>query len=67
VRQPRDEADAMPLVPPANATGPYVLASGEAAAYRLRLLHGLYGPGTHRLLLEVGLRSGMRAEASACG
>jgi SAM-dependent methyltransferase len=47
--------------------GPYVLATGEAAAYRLRLLHGLYGPGTCRLLLEAGLRRGMRVADLGCG
>ena len=40
----------LPSVP-----GPYALATGEAAAYRLRILHGLYGPGSHRVLLEAGL------------
>src|SRR5262249_31271185 len=43
-----------------GAPGPYVLATGEAAAYRLRILHGLYGPGSRRVLLEAGLRRGMR-------
>jgi SAM-dependent methyltransferase len=50
-----------------SATGPYVLATGEAAAYRLRILHGLYGPGTRRVLLESGLRPGMRAADLGCG
>jgi SAM-dependent methyltransferase len=44
-----------------------VLATGEAAAYRLRLLHGLYGPGTRRVLLEAGLRRGMRVADLGCG
>jgi ubiquinone/menaquinone biosynthesis C-methylase UbiE len=48
-------------------TGAYALATGEAAAYRLRLLHGLYGPGTRRVLLEAGLRPGMRAADLGCG
>jgi SAM-dependent methyltransferase len=50
-----------------NANGPYVLATGEAAAYRLRLLHNLYGPGTRRVLLEAGLRPGMRVADLGCG
>jgi SAM-dependent methyltransferase len=50
-----------------NATGPYVLATGEAAAYRLRLLHSLYGPGTRRVLLEAGLRPGMGVADLGCG
>jgi SAM-dependent methyltransferase len=44
-----------------------VLATGEAAAYRLRVLHGLYGPGTRRVLLEAGLRRGMRVADLGCG
>jgi SAM-dependent methyltransferase len=47
--------------------GPYVLATGEAAAHRLRLLHGLYGEGTRRLLLDAGLRRGMLAADLGCG
>jgi SAM-dependent methyltransferase len=44
-----------------------VLATGEPAAYRLRILHGLYGPGTRRVLLESGLRGGMRVADLGCG
>jgi SAM-dependent methyltransferase len=44
-----------------------VLATGEAAAYRLRILHGLYGTGTRRLLLEAGLRRGMHVADVGCG
>jgi SAM-dependent methyltransferase len=54
-------------VPLPSGKGPYVLATGEAAAYRLRLLHGLYGPGTRRVLLEAGLRPGMRVADLGCG
>jgi SAM-dependent methyltransferase len=50
-----------------DASGSYVLATGEAAAYRLRLLHNLYGPGTRRLLLGAGLRPGMRVADLGCG
>jgi hypothetical protein len=57
----------MHSVPLAGATCPYVLATGEAAAYRLSILHGLYGPGTRRVLLEAGLRSGMRVADLGCG
>src|SRR5262245_47684991 len=53
--------------PDHSATGPYVLATGEPAAYRLRILHNLYGPGTRRLLREAGLRSGMRVVDLGCG
>src|SRR5262245_10878570 len=45
----------------------YVLATGEAAAYRLRLLHSLYGPGTRRVLLEAGLQRGMHGADLGCG
>jgi SAM-dependent methyltransferase len=53
--------------PLSSATEAYPLATGEAAAYRLRLLHGLYGPGTRRVLLEAGLRRGMRVADLGCG
>jgi SAM-dependent methyltransferase len=54
-------------VPPHSAPGPYVLATGEAAVYRLRLLHSLYGPGTRRVLLDSGIRPGMRVADLGCG
>ena len=38
----------MDRVPVRGDTGEYALASGEAAAYRLGILHDLYGPGTRR-------------------
>jgi SAM-dependent methyltransferase len=57
----------MQHVPRHNGTGPYALATGEAADYRLRILHGLYGPGTRRVLLEAGLRPGMRVADLGCG
>jgi SAM-dependent methyltransferase len=51
----------------ASVPGPYALATGEAAAYRLRVLHALYGPGSRRVLLEAGLRRGMRVADLGCG
>jgi SAM-dependent methyltransferase len=48
-------------------TGKYALATGESAAYRLGILHDLYGPGTRRVLLEAGLRPGMRVADLGCG
>jgi SAM-dependent methyltransferase len=57
----------MRQIPVQNTTGQYALATGEAAAYRLAILHGLYGPGTRRVLLEAGLRPGMRAADLGCG
>jgi SAM-dependent methyltransferase len=47
--------------------GKYALATGEAADYRLRILHDLYGPGTRRVLLDSGLRSEMRVADLGCG
>jgi SAM-dependent methyltransferase len=47
--------------------GTYALATGEAATDRLRILHNLYGPGTRRVLLEAGLREGMRVADVGCG
>jgi SAM-dependent methyltransferase len=49
------------------ASRPYVLATGEAAAYRLRILHELYGLGTCRVLLQSGLDRGMRVADLGCG
>ena len=45
----------------------YALATGKAADYRLRILHNLYGPGTRRVLLEAGLKRGMRVADLGCG
>jgi SAM-dependent methyltransferase len=47
--------------------GRYVLATGEATARRLQLLHAAYGPGTRRVLLRSGLRPGMRVADLGCG
>ena len=43
-----------------DGKGEYVLATGEAAANRLRILHSVYGPGARRVLLQAGIRPGMR-------
>jgi 2-polyprenyl-3-methyl-5-hydroxy-6-metoxy-1,4-benzoquinol methylase len=67
VKRPNDRRDTMHRVPLPSAAGPYVLATGEAAAYRLRILHSLYGPGTRRVLLEAGLQRGMRVADVGCG
>jgi SAM-dependent methyltransferase len=56
-----------PDVLPAPSESTYVLATGEAAAHRLRILHKLYGPGTRRVLRAAGLRRGMRALDLGCG
>jgi SAM-dependent methyltransferase len=51
----------------ASAAGQYVLATGKAADYRLRILHDLYGPGTLRVLRGAGLSRGMRVADFGCG
>jgi SAM-dependent methyltransferase len=50
-----------------GARGSYVLATGQAADYRLRLLHSLYEAGTRRLLAAAGIRRGMRVADLGCG
>jgi SAM-dependent methyltransferase len=57
----------MDRVPVRGGAGRYALATGEAAAHRLGILHDLYGPGTRRVLLESGLRGGMRVADLGCG
>src|SRR5215475_13412191 len=52
---------------PTDLRGAYVLATGDAAAARLRVLHGLYGPGARDVLLRAGLRRGMRVADLGCG
>jgi SAM-dependent methyltransferase len=54
-------------VAPLGAPGRYALATGEAAAYRLHILHALYGPGSRRVLLDAGLQRGMRVADLGCG
>ena len=57
----------MHQIPLQSTTRQYALATGQAAAYRLHILHNLYGPGTRRVLLEAGLRPGMRVVDLGCG
>ena len=64
---PSSNLDAMAPVPVRVDTGSYALATGEAAAHRLGLLHEAYGPGTRRVLLEAGIRGGMRVADLGCG
>jgi hypothetical protein len=47
-----DKRDAMYRISVRGDTGEYALATGEEAAYRLGILHELYGPGTRRVLLK---------------
>jgi SAM-dependent methyltransferase len=50
-----------------RAKGEYVLATGGAAANRLRILHTIYGPGARRLLVRAGIKRGMRVTDLGCG
>lgn len=50
-----------------NGRGDYVLATGNAAANRLRILHNVYGPGARELLLRAGIRRGMSVVDLGCG
>lgn len=47
--------------------GEYVLATGTAAANRLRILHSIYGPGARQLLINAGIKPGMRVADLGCG
>jgi SAM-dependent methyltransferase len=64
---PAESSDAVQQLPVPTAPGTYVLATGPAADYRLRILHGRYGAGTRRLLVGAGLRPGMRVADVGCG
>ena len=50
-----------------NIKGEYVLATGSAAANRLRILHSVYGPGARQLLTSAGIKPGMRVADLGCG
>jgi SAM-dependent methyltransferase len=52
---------------PRRVTGEYSLATGQAGAHRLTILHQVYGPGTRALLDRAGLASGMRVADLGCG
>lgn len=48
-------------------SGRYALATGEAAAHRLAILHQAYGPGSQAALRSGGIRPGMRVADLGCG
>jgi SAM-dependent methyltransferase len=50
-----------------STRGDYVLATGDAAAHRLRILHNIYGEGARQLLTRAGIRRGMRVADLGCG
>ena len=45
----------------------YILATGEKASERLRLLNEIFGPGTRELLRLAGLSPGMAVADIGCG
>jgi SAM-dependent methyltransferase len=47
--------------------GQYVLATGDAAANRLRILNNIYGPGSRSVLERAGIQRGMRVADLGCG
>ncbi len=50
-----------------NVKGEYVLATGDAAANRLRILQDVYGPGSRGVLERAGIQRGMRVADLGCG
>jgi SAM-dependent methyltransferase len=54
-------------IPQPKGIAEYALATGEAGAKRLEILHNVYGPGTCRLLCSAGLKRGMRGVDIGCG
>jgi ubiquinone/menaquinone biosynthesis C-methylase UbiE len=48
-------------------SGEYSLVTGEAAVRRLRALHQVYSPTGRRVLLQAGLKEGMRVADIGCG
>ena len=47
--------------------GEYSLATGPTAVRRLQVLHNIYSPAGRRVLLQAGLRKGMRVADFGCG
>jgi SAM-dependent methyltransferase len=46
---------------------PYALATGADAVRRLHVLHDIYAPAGRRVLMEAGLRKGMKVADFGCG
>ena len=45
----------------------YMLATGDAAIARLRLLDEIFGPATREFLMAIGLHGGWRVADIGCG
>jgi len=58
-RESREDATETRQIIPQNGKGDYVLATGDGAANRLRILHDVYGPGSRSVLERAGIRRGM--------
>ena len=50
-----------------NVDDSYSLATGAAAAHRLQVLHRIYGPGAQRVLVQAGIKPGLRVADVGCG
>ena len=48
-------------------SGKYALATGADAVGRLNVLHGIYSPVGRQVLVEAGLREGMKVADFGCG
>ena len=46
---------------------PYALATGAGAVRRLHVLHDIYAPAGRRVLVDAGLRRGMKVADFGCG
>ena len=47
--------------------GEYALATGASAVRRLGILHNIYAPAGQRILLQAGIKRGMRVADFGCG
>ncbi len=50
-----------------TSPGQYALATGPAAVRRLHVLHNIYSPAGRRVLVNAGLKEGMKVADFGCG